>query len=113
MKRKKVLTLLLMGMIFASGITFVKAYSPYISFTSTSAYFELENRPNNNDLKIDCYYRYKNVHGSKRYKNKTTSHYGVIVNNYLYTDNADWGSDYAEMTSFINGKSYGTISKYY
>lgn len=115
MKIKKLLLVSVLGsaMLFSSLIA-VEAASSSITFTSTSAMFEFDNRPYSNNMKIDCYYRYRNAHGDTRYKTDTAvKNPGVYVNTVLNTGNPDWRSSYAEMTSYINGQSYGTISKSY
>ena len=114
MKLRKMLTALgISSVCFVSAITVINAYETSISFTPTSATFEFDNRPYANDMKIDCYYRFKNGTGKTAYTTDTNAHYGVYINDILYSKNSDWGSDYAEMTYFINGQSFGTTSRKY
>ena len=119
-KLKKLTTSLVLGGIIAiSGFTSVSAAERLvdmtdISFTPTSVSFTYDNRPNLANLRIDCYYSYKNIHGTERYDTDSVSkNNAVLIENKMTVNNMDYKSDYAQMTMYENGRNVGTMSKNY
>lgn len=85
-----------------------------ITFTPTSVSFTYDNRPNLANLRIDCYYSYKNAHGTERYDTFSKSkNSAVLIEHEMFVDDPDFKSYYAQMTMYENGRNIGDMDKRY